>query len=274
VPDVQNLPTLSDALLSVEDRVATLTFNRDDVRNELTGTRLVEDIERTVAWVNASEGISALVLTGAGKAFSSGGNVKHMLRREGSFGGDVYEVQRRYREGIQRIPLALHQLDVPSIAAINGPAIGAGFDLACMCDIRLAADTATMAESFVNVGIIPGDGGAWFLQRLVGYQRAAELTFSGRVIGAQEAKELGIVLDVVPGVVLLERAQELAASFAAKPPQALRLTKRLMKSAQRMELRDFLDHCAVFQGMCHNTEDHLEAVSALLEKRSPSFRGR
>ncbi|MDM0042618.1 enoyl-CoA hydratase-related protein [Variovorax sp. J22G21] len=267
-------PELVDALLTIENRVATLTFNRDDVRNELTGTKLVDDIERTVAWINAEEAIAALIITGAGKAFSSGGNVKHMLAREGSFGGDVYEVQKRYREGIQRIPLALHQLDVPTIAAINGPAIGAGFDLACMCDIRLAAGGALMAESFVNVGIIPGDGGAWFLQRLVGYQRAAELTFSGRTLTASEAKDLGIVLDVVPGVVLLERAAELAASFASKPPQALRLTKRLMKSAQRMELRDFLDHCAVFQGICHNTGDHLEAVSAMLEKRAPSFAGR
>lgn len=271
---MSNQPELVDAILAVDHRVATLTLNRDDVRNELTGTKLVDDIERTVAWINQEDEIAALVITGAGKAFSSGGNVKHMLKREGSFGGNVYEVQKRYREGIQRIPLALQRLEVPSIAAINGPAIGAGFDLACMCDIRIAADTATMAESFVNVGIIPGDGGAWFLQRLIGYQRAAELTFSGRVISAEEAKELGIVLEVVMGIALVERAQEMARSFAAKPPQALRMTKRLMQSAQRMELPDFLDHCAVFQGMCHNTEDHLEAVAAMLEKRAPRFSGR
>src|SRR5262249_25255787 len=127
-----DIPALTDALLRVEGRVATLTFNRDDVRNELTGTHLIDDIEQVVQWVNATEEISALVVTGAGRAFSSGGNVKHMLRREGSFAGDVYAVQQHYREGIQRIPLALHRLDVPSIAAINGPAIGAGFDLACM----------------------------------------------------------------------------------------------------------------------------------------------
>ena len=160
-----------------------------------------------------------------------------------------------------------------AIAAINGPAIGAGFDLACMCDIRIAADSATMAESFINVGIIPGDGGAWFLQRLIGYQRAAELTFSGRVLKADEALALGIVLEVVPADRLLQRAHELAAAMAAKPPQALRLTKRLMKSALRMELRDLLDHCAVFQGICHNTQDHLEAVGAMLDKRQPSFTG-
>ncbi|MBS0445947.1 MAG: enoyl-CoA hydratase/isomerase family protein [Proteobacteria bacterium] len=269
-----NPPRLVDASLDVQDRVATLTFDRDDVRNELTGTQLVDDIERTIDWINREESVAALIVTGAGRAFSSGGNVKHMLEREGSFGGDAYEVQKRYREGIQRIPLAMHRLDVPSIAAINGPAIGAGFDLACMCDIRLASVDATMAESFVNVGIIPGDGGAWFLQRLIGYQRAAELTFSGRVLKADEAHALGIVLEVVAAGALRERAQEMARSFADKPPQALRLSKRLLKSAQRMELGDFLDHCAVFQGMCHNTMDHLEAVAAMLDKRRPSFSGR
>lgn len=269
-----SLPKLSDALLDVHNRVATLTLNRDDVRNELTGTKLVDDIERTVDWINAGDAISVLVVTGAGKAFSSGGNVKHMLHREGSFGGNVYEVQKKYREGIQRIPLAMHRLDVPSIAAINGPAIGAGFDLACMCDIRIAASNATMGETFVNVGIIPGDGGAWFLQRLVGYQLAAELTFSGRILKADEAKSLGILLEVVDPDALMPRAEALAQSFGAKPPQALRLTKRLMKSAQRMELPDFLEHCAVFQGMCHNTDDHLEAVGAMLEKRTPNFVGK
>lgn len=271
---MKQLPELRDALLHVEGGVATLTFNRDDVRNELTGTGLVDDIEQTVNWINANEAVSVLVMTGAGKAFSAGGNVKHMLQREGTFGGDVYSVQKQYREGIQRIPLAMHRLEVPSIAAVNGPAIGAGFDLACMCDLRIAAAGSVMGETFVNMGIIPGDGGAWFLQRLIGYQRAAELTFSGRVLGAAEALSLGILLEVVEAQDLLPRAQELARSFAAKPPQALRLTKRLMKSAQRLELADFLDHCAVFQGMCHNTADHLEAVGSFIEKRAPHFSGR
>ncbi|MEP7060809.1 MAG: enoyl-CoA hydratase-related protein [Betaproteobacteria bacterium] len=267
------MPELYDALLRVDDRVVTLTLNRDDVRNELTGTALVDDIERTVDWINADDSVAVLIVTGAGKAFSSGGNVKHMLRREGSFAGDVHTVQQRYRQGIQRVPLALQRLDVPSIAAINGAAIGAGFDLACMCDIRLAAREATMGETFINVGIIPGDGGAWLLQRLIGYQRAAELTLTGRVMGADEAKALGIVLEVCDGAALQQRAQELARTFAAKPPQALRLTKRLLKAAQRMELADFLDYCAVFQGICHNTTDHLEAVAAMLDKRPPRFTG-
>lgn len=271
---MSSLPGLHDAQFEVAGRVATLTMNRDDVRNELTGTALVDDIEAAVNWINAHDEIAVLVLTGAGRAFSAGGNVKHMQRREGTFGGGVYAVQKQYREGIQRIPLALNRLEVPVIAAINGPAIGAGFDLACMCDIRLAAASSVMGETFVNMGIIPGDGGAWFLQRLIGYQKAAELTFSGRVIAAGDALALGIVLEVVADDALQARARQLAASFAAKPPQALRMTKRLMKSAQRQELGDFLEHCAVLQGICHNTADHLEAVNAFIEKRAPHYLGR
>jgi len=271
---MSQLPQLADSHLHIGDRIATLTLDRHDVRNELTGTRLAAEIVTVVDWINANENVSALVLTGAGSAFSAGGNVKHMAQRQGSFGGDVYEVQNKYRRGIQQMALAMHRLEVPSIAAINGPAIGAGFDLACMCDLRLASSAASLGETFVNLGIIPGDGGAWLLQRLVGYQRAAEMAFSGRVLTAAEALTIGLVLEVTEPGRLLARAHELAGEFAAKPPQALRLTKRLMKIAQRQELPDFLDLCATFQGMCHNAADHVEAVTAFLEKRSPKFVGR
>lgn len=266
-------PKLQDALLEISNGVAILTFNRDDVRNELTGTSLVDDIEMTVDWINHEEGASALILTGSGKAFSSGGNIKDMLQRKGGFGGSVYDIQKKYREGIQRIPLAMNRLEVPSIAAINGAAIGAGFDLACMCDIRFSTPDALMGETFINVGIIPGDGGGWLLQRLVGYQRAAELTFSGRTFRGDEAKSMGIVLDVVAPHQLMDVCISMAEGFASKSPRALRLTKRLMKSAQRMELQDFLDQCSLFQGMCHHTEDHIEALTATLEKRQPEFKG-
>lgn len=267
-----NLPKLKDALLEIRGGVAILTMNRDDVRNELTGTSLVDDIERTIDWINSNESVCALVLTGNGKAFSSGGNIKDMLERKGSFGGSVYDVQKKYREGIQRIPLAMNRLEVPAVAAINGAAIGAGFDLACMCDIRISTPEALLGETFINVGIIPGDGGGWLLQRLIGYQRAAELTFSGRTFMGHEAKVMGIVLEVVGAEQLMEVCTTMAEGFARKSPRALRLTKRLMKSAQRMELPDFLDQCALFQGMCHNSEDHIEALTATLEKRQPRFK--
>jgi enoyl-CoA hydratase/carnithine racemase len=268
------LPILTDATLELDKRVALLTLQRDDVRNALTGTALVEDIVTTVRWADNSSEVSVLVITGGGSAFSSGGNVKEMQERSGIFSGSPLEIEGQYRRGIQQIPLTIGKTEVPLIAAVNGPAIGAGFDLACMCDLRIASTTAVVGETFVNLGIIPGDGGAWFLQRLIGFQRAAELTFTGRLVKADEARELGIFLETVAPEQLLPRALELAGQMAAKPPQALRLAKRLMKMAQRTELNDFLDICASFQAMAHQTDDHLEAVNAFLEKRGGQYSGR
>lgn len=260
------LPTLTDAKLQLEQRVATLSLDRDDVRNALTGTALIDDIVSVAEWINRCDDVSVLIITAKGSAFSSGGNIKDMAERGGDFGGDVAEVATRYRRGIQRIPLALQQVEVPIIAAVNGPAIGAGFDLANMADIRIASTKAKFGETFLNLGIIPGDGGAWFMQRLIGYQQAFELTLSGRIVDANEAKTLGIVLEVVEPDALMTRANEIATRFAAQPPKALRLTKRLMKMAQRMELKDFLDLSAAFQGMCHNEPEHLEAVHKMLAR--------
>lgn len=271
---MSDFPQLTDASLTLEGRIATLTFERDDVRNALTGTHLIDDIVDTVTWANRNPEVSVLILTGSGKGFSAGGNIKEMKDKSGIFGGSVDEIQNQYRQGIQRIPLALNKAEMPVIAAVNGAAIGAGMDLACMCDFRIGSTKALFGETFINLGIIPGDGGAYFLQRLIGYQAAAELTFSGRLVEAEEAKSLGLLLDVVEPGGLMDRAMKLAKTIASKPPIAVRYTKRLMKLAQQQELPEFLDSCANFQGICHNTEDHQEAVDAFLSKREPSFKGK
>lgn len=260
------IPDLVDCTLTLENKIATLTLNRHDVRNALTGTEITQDIVKTAKWVNVHSDVAVLIITGAGSAFSAGGNIKDMAERGGDFAGDVEELEARYRQGIQQIPLALHKVEVPIIAAVNGPAIGAGFDIANMCDIRLASTKAKFGETFVNLGIIPGDGGAWFMQRLIGYQQAAELTFTGRIVEAEEAKTMGVVLSVTEPEELLPAAMKMASEMASKPTQALRKSKRLMKLAQRTELPDFLDICAAFQGMCHNNPDHLEAVNKLMDR--------
>lgn len=269
-----NRPNLTDSSLEVTGRVALLTFNRDDVRNALTGTALVDEIVAVVDWINSSDEISVLVLTGAGSAFSAGGNIKDMQTRQGIFAGSAPEIERSYRQGIQSMTLALDKIEVPMIAAVNGPAIGAGFDLACMCDLRLGSSSAVIGETFINLGIIPGDGGAWYLQRLVGYQRAAELTLSGRLVKADEALMLGLFLEIVEPKQLMVRAMEMAGQLATKPPLAIRMTKRLLRLARGGELQDVLRASAAYQAMLHQTDDHREAISAFLEKRTGHFSGR
>ncbi len=261
-------------IFEVADRVATLTFNQPATRNAISDEGMIDEIVAVLSSIPAQPDISVLIITGAGEAFSSGGNVKKMQAKEGIFGGSAMDIQQSYRLGIQRIPLALYELEVPVIAAVNGAAVGAGFDIAMMCDLRLASTTARFGETFLNLGIIPGDGGAWFLPRALGHQRAAELTFTGRLVDADEALRLGIVLEVLPPVDLMGRARQLAAQIAAKPPQALRIGKRLLRAGQTMDLKPFLDYCAALQAACHGTEDHAEALAAFFEKRPGHYQGR
>jgi enoyl-CoA hydratase/carnithine racemase len=266
------LPKLTDASLELDGRVATLTFKRDDMRNALTGTRIADDICAALAWANAEAGISVLILTGAGAAFSAGGNIKAM--RERAMTSSVSDMERYYRTGVQRIPRAMAAAEIPVIAAVNGPAMGAGFDLVNMCDIRLGSTSAQFGETFINLGIMAGDGGGWFLQRAVGEQRAAELTLTGRVVKAEEARTIGILLEVTVPQQLLARAKEIAAQIAAKPPLAVRYAKRALRHAQTGSLAEHLDVCASFQAALQKTEDHLEALAAFFEKRAGVFTGK
>ncbi len=266
------LPSLADSSLDFDGRIATLTFRRDDMRNALTGTRIADDICATLEWANATPGVSVLILTGAGSAFSAGGNIKAM--RERAMTSSVADMERYYRTGVQRIPRAMATAEIAVIAAVNGPAMGAGFDLVNMCDLRLGSSNAQFGETFINLGIMAGDGGGWFLQRAVGEQRAAELTLTGRIVKAEEARAIGILLEVTEPGQLLARAQEIAAQIAAKPPLAVRYAKRALRLAQSQNLAEHLDSCASFQATLQKTEDHLEALAAFFEKRSGAFKGK
>jgi enoyl-CoA hydratase/carnithine racemase len=152
--------------------------------------------------------------------------------------------------------------------------MGAGFDLVNMCDIRIGSASAQFGETFINLGLMAGDGGGWFLQRVVGAQRAAELTFTGRVVKAEEARAIGILLEVTEPDRLLARAKEIAAQIAAKPPLAVRYAKRALRLAQTQDLAGHLDACASFQASLQKTEDHLEALAAFFEKRGGAYKGK
>lgn len=251
--------------------IVTVRMNHPETRNALTSPEQIQEFVDLCAQLRSDRTARVMVLTGNGSAFCAGGNVKDMRDRAGIFAGSPYELRNTYRDGIQRVPLALYELDIPIIAAVNGPAIGAGLDLACMCDIRLAASSALFAESFVRLGIVPGDGGAWLLPRIIGIPKASLMAFTGDTINAAKALEWGLVEQVCTHETLQAEAQALAQQIAANPGHALRLCKRLLREGQHMRLDSLLELSAAYQSLAHHTEDHQEAVAAFVEKRNPDY---
>ena len=249
-----------------EQGVMTLTLNHQPTRNALTGTGLTEALLDAFARIENDRTIKALILTATGKVFSSGGKIDEMARQiqpEVS----AAALRQEYRHGIQRLPLALYNLEIPTIAAVNGMAIGAGCDLACMCDIRIASQTASFAESFVKVGIIPGDGGAWFLPRIVGMARAVEMSMTGEPVDAKTALEWGLVSRVVEPEELMPAAQALAHKMTTNTPDIIRMTKRLLREGQQSSLASLLEISAAFQAIAHKTPEHADIVQAFMDRK-------
>lgn len=271
---MERVDGFKELLVARDGRVLTATLNRPETRNAITGRETVDELCALSRLIAEDKSISVLVLTGADPAFSSGGNVKDMLRKEGMFSGDAPEIVDGYKSHVQRIPLAMESIEIPIICAVNGPAVGAGFDLTLMCDIRIASERGAFGETFLQVGLIPGDGGAWLLPKVVGMSKACEMTFTGEVLDADAALEAGLVSMVVPHEDLMQEALALATRIADKPPRALRMSKKLLKMGTRMALPDFLEQCAYMQAQCHGSEDHMEALAAMKEKRKPVFQGK
>jgi enoyl-CoA hydratase/carnithine racemase len=253
--------------------VATLTLNRPEIRNPISDADMIEALLEVLGAVETDDEVRVAILTGAGTSFSTGGNLKKMVGAGALRDTLPARTRQNYKRGIQRLPLAFEALEVPVIAAVNGPAIGAGCDLACMCDIRIAGRSAKFAESFIKLGIVPGDGGAWLLPRVVGFAKASEMALTGDVLSADEALVCGLVSRVVPDDTLMHEANLIAARIASNPRFAVRLTKRLLREAQHSSLNTVLEMSAAMQALVHATSDHEEAVSAMLEKRAPRFRG-
>jgi enoyl-CoA hydratase/carnithine racemase len=262
---------LSDTSVLVEKRfdgVVLLTLNDAQHRNPLSDAAMITALIEALRAVEGDGDARVLVLTGAGSAFSAGGNVKEMHERTGIFAGSAAEIAEAYRSAVQQLPLILSRIDIPTIAAVNGPAMGAGCDLALMCDLRIASTDALFGEVFVDLGLVSGDGGGWFLVRHVGYQRAAEISFRARPVDAEEALSLGLVLAVHEPDELMERTLGLATEIASKPAPAIRMTKRLLRMAERTHLQDYLAAVGTMQAAMHGTEEHSAAVAAFVERRS------
>lgn len=243
------------------DGVATITLADPDTRNAITGEEMLEALLDVLDEAESDPDVVVAVLEAEGPAFSSGGNIKDMAAREGLFAGSPAEMTEKYRDTIQQLTRLLATTDLVTIASVNGPAVGAGFDLVLGCDLRLGSRNARFAHTFIEMGIIPGDGGAWLLPRVVGWQRATELAMTARFITAAEAETYGVLLEVVPEDKLDARVRELASTIASKPRPAVTLAKRLLRQAKSMDLDGFLELSAALQAIAHATPEHETAIA-------------
>jgi 2-(1,2-epoxy-1,2-dihydrophenyl)acetyl-CoA isomerase len=260
---------MDELTYEVADRVATITLNRPEKLNPFTGPMLD-------AWTDAlveaqrDDGVHVVVVTGAGRAFCAGGDVGRM----GEAKGTALELKNELWERVHRIPKTLEAMDKPVIAMVNGLAVGAGMGMTLMCDLRIASEEARFSTGYVNVGLVPGDGDAFFLPRLVGIAKALELLWTIDFVDAREAERLGIVNKVVPAGDLKQYTWELARKIADGPQIAIRLTKRLAYQSLRLDLRTHLDLASSHMAVVRDTEDHREGVRAFKEKRPAKFTGR
>ena len=262
----------SDELVfSIDDGIATIRLNRPERLNAFTPAML-EAWAEAIETSKRDERVRAVVLTGTGRGFCSGGDVRAMGERHQG-GETAFQRKTAVHERIHRIPRLLEDFDKPYIVAINGIATGAGLDMALMGDIRFAAQSARMAETYIKVGLIAGDGGTWFLPRLVGVPKALELLWTGDFIDAAEAERIGLVNKAVPDDQLMDHTYAFARRLAAQPALTLRMMKRAVHQGLRMDLRGALDMVSSHLGVISTTNDHREAVAAFNEKRPAKYTG-
>lgn len=255
--------------------VVILTLNRPQSRNALTSFEDCNALEAAILDCDRDRSVHCVILTANGPAFSAGGDLKAMRDGVGLAGGRTSaEVRHSYHAGVRRVIEAFHRVEVPIVSAINGPAVGLGCDIACFGDIRIGSSSASFAMSFVKVGLVPGDGGSWLLPRKIGMSAALRMILTGSFVAADEAKEIGLISEVVAPEELMTRARQIASEIAANPAEATRMAKRLVAASAESSLSAALDLSAAYQAILHKTDDHLEAVNALIEKRKPSFTGK
>lgn len=258
-------------LYQVRDSVATVTFNRPERMNAFSRV-MGDEILSVLDDISNTPGIRAVILTGAGRGFSAGGDVR--TQGEVADRRTAMEARDWLRQSFQKLTLGLQQLERPTIAAVNGAAVGGGMDLACACDFRIASEEATFASVFARLGLFPGTGGSWLLPRIVGIEKACELIWLGETVDAREALRIGLVGRVVPGDRLLEEAGAFAAKLAQMAPIAIRLSKSGIYRGLQQDLATHLEWAATAESITLTSEDHREGLQASQERRKPVFRGR
>lgn len=247
-----------------------LTLNNPVTSNSIT-YEMVEELSFNINQAEIDPEIRVVVITGEGKNFCSGGNLVNMQNKSEMFAGDSNELRRRYEQGIQKISRNLELFSKPLIAMVNGAAAGAGCDIACMCDIRIGTKNTKFLESFVKIGLVPGDGGTFFLQRVIGYAKALEMTLTGRSVLAGEALAMGLLNKICGETELKDETQKMADLISANAPGAVQMSKKAMKISYLHDLNTTLDLLAAYQGISQRMQDHSEALTAISEKRSPHF---
>ena len=274
VPAANNHGVIRD--VNREQGFATLTLNRPDRLNSL-GSDLLKSLVDSLESVASDDSIRAVIITGSGRAFCSGADTDEMAggKSDGphKLGPTGAEGLRRGFHLAQELILGVHQMEKPVIAAINGDAVGAGFDLACACDIRIASDKARFMAAYIHVGLFPGYGGTWLYPRLFGHAKAAELMYTGSFMDVTEASSLGFLNDVVPNQDLKGVAEDMARRIADGPPIAIRLAKTMMRRGLSMDLETSLEMSAAAEAITLSSTDHVEGMEALRQKRRPKFKG-
>lgn len=258
-----------DLEYDVTDRVATIRLDRPAQRNAFTLPMVDEWADRLIE-AQRDNSVHVIVVTGTGDGFCSGIDLSWLEDQHQS----PLEHKMTLTDHIHRVPLALESVDKPVIAAMNGPAVGAGLDMALMCDLRLASTTARMSMAYVRVGLVPGDGGCWLLPRLIGLPRAMELLLTGDTITAERAEQLGMVNSVHAPGDLMKATYELAGRLAAGPQIAMRMIKRTAIQSQRIDFRTSLDLVSSHMGIVRSTHDSVESYRAIVEHRTPVFENR
>jgi enoyl-CoA hydratase/carnithine racemase len=258
----------STILTSLKNRVQIITLNRPEKKNAFNG-EMIEEWVKALEDAMQNEEVHVIVITGAGNAFCSGGDVGGMKQNQ-----KPLDNKNKLWKNIHRVPLTLKSIDKPVIAAINGPAVGAGLDMALMCDIRTMVSDSKVSEGYVKVGLVPGDGGAFFLPKIVGEAKAFELLWTGNFISSEEALTLGLVNHVYSQEEFMEKTMQLAEQIAAGPQVAIRMTKRAVRYSRTMELEPALDLISSHYAIIKETEDHKEGVAAFKEKRIAKFIGK